>query len=77
MAISVPTMRCIGNIVTGDDNQTQMTIDAGVLINLNKAIQSNKKTIRKEACWILSNITAGSADQVQQCLDLGLLDKLI
>jgi hypothetical protein len=31
VAIAVPTLRCIGNIVTGDDNQTQMAINAGVL----------------------------------------------
>jgi hypothetical protein len=28
-------------------------------------------------CWTLSNITAGSVEQIQQCLDLGVVDKLI
>jgi importin subunit alpha-6/7 len=77
VAIAVPTLRCIGNIVTGDDMQTQMAINAGVLNNLNELIYSKKKTIRKEVCWTLSNITAGSVDQIQQCLDLGIIDKLI
>ena len=77
VAIAVPTLRCIGNIVTGDDQQTQMAINAGVLINLNQLIFSKKKTIRKEVCWTLSNITAGSVEQIQQCLDMGLVDKLI
>ena len=77
VAIAVPTLRCIGNIVTGDDNQTQMAINAGVLNNLNELIYSKKKTIRKEVCWSLSNITAGSVEQIQQCLDLGIIDKLI
>ncbi len=37
----------------------------------------SKKTVRKEVCWSLSNITAGSSDQIQQCLDIGIIDKLI
>lgn len=36
-----------------------------------------KKTVRKEVCWSLSNITAGTPDQIQLCLDLGIIDKLI
>ena len=33
--------------------------------------------MRKEVCWTLSNITAGNPEQIQQCLDLGIIDKLI
>jgi hypothetical protein len=44
---------------------------------LNELIFSKKKTVRKEVCWTLSNITAGSAGQIQQCLDIGIVDKLI
>lgn len=28
-------------------------------------------------CWSLSNITAGNPSQIQACLDLGIIDKLI
>lgn len=77
VAISVPCLRSIGNIVTGDDTQTQMVIDSGALAALNELIYNKKKTVRKEVCWSLSNITAGSTDQIQQCLDIGIIDKLI
>ena len=62
IAISVPCLRSIGNIVTGDDDQTQTVIDAGALIALNELIYNKKKTVRKEVCWTLSNITAGSVE---------------
>ena len=52
-------------------------INAGALIALNELIYNKKKTIRKEVCWSLSNITAGSTSQIQQCLDIGIIDKLI
>ena len=77
VAISVPCLRSIGNIVTGTDDQTQLVINAGALAALNELIYSKKKTVRKEVCWSLSNITAGSTDQIQQCIDIGVVDKLI
>lgn len=70
-------MRTIGNIVTGDDQQTQVVINAGVLEALNHIIYHKKKTVRKEVCWSLSNITAGNPAQIQLCLNLGIIDKLI
>lgn len=54
-----------------------MAINAGVLETLNEIIYHKKKTVRKEVCWSLSNITAGSAAQIQMCLNLGIIDKLI
>eukprot|EP01083_Nonionella_stella_P182032 653826_1 len=49
--IKVPALRCIGNIVTGDDAQTQAVLDAGVLEALAELIHHEKKSIRKEAFW--------------------------
>lgn len=31
--------------------------------------QHNKKAIRKEACWIVSNITAGNNNQISLVID--------
>jgi len=62
VAVAIPCLRTIGNIVTGDDSQTQVAIEAGLVPALNEIIQHPKKTVRKESCWVLSNITAGSED---------------
>ena len=77
VAISVPCLRTVGNIVTGDDDQTQIAIDNGALQALNAIICHKKKTVRKEVCWTLSNITAGSDKQIQTCIELGIVHKLI
>jgi hypothetical protein len=39
-------------------------IEAGALDALNEIIYNKKKTVRKEVCWTLSNITAGSTEQI-------------
>lgn len=36
-----------------------------------------KKNIRKEACWTISNITAGTADQIQAVISAGVFPRLI
>ncbi len=62
--IQVACLRTIGNILTGDDAQTQMTIEAGALNCMARLLSHERKAVRKEVCWCLSNITAGSAMQI-------------
>ncbi|KAL3772551.1 hypothetical protein ACHAWU_006749 [Discostella pseudostelligera] len=40
-------------------------------------LSSPKKGIRKEACWTISNITAGSKDQIQSVIDNNIIPPLI
>jgi len=58
-------LRAVGNIVTGDDLQTQVVLNCSVLPCLLSLLGSPKETIRKEACWTISNITAGNKNQIQ------------
>jgi importin subunit alpha-2 len=58
-------LRAVGNIVTGDDLQTQVVLNCSVLPCLLTLLGSPKETIRKEACWTISNITAGNKNQIQ------------
>ncbi len=49
----------------------------GCLPLMSKLLQSNKESIKKEACWTLSNITAGTEEQVQAVIDAGLFPAVI
>jgi importin subunit alpha-6/7 len=70
-------LRSVGNIVTGDDVQTQVVISSGVLPALLTLLASPKEGIRKEACWTISNITAGNSTQIQSVIDANLFPPLI
>ncbi|EIE22441.1 importin alpha [Coccomyxa subellipsoidea C-169] len=76
--VLVPALRTVGNIVTGDDLQTQVIINCGSLSCLLHLLKtSQKKSIKKEACWTISNITAGTKEQIQAVIDADLILPLV
>lgn len=76
-AVQTPALRSVGNIVTGDDLQTQVIIASGALTPLLALLSSPKDGIKKEACWTISNITAGSSHQIQAVIDANIIPPLI
>ena len=77
-SVLVPALRTVGNIVTGDDYQTQIIINCHALKALLGLLAGDyKKTIKKEACWTISNITAGNKDQIQAIIDEGIVPPLV
>jgi len=72
-----PALRTIGNIVTGDDNQTQYVINMGVLKHLQSLLNDSRPPIKREACWTISNVTAGSKDQIEAVINGNLIPGLI
>jgi HEAT repeat protein len=77
-AVLIPALRTVGNIVTGDDYQTQIIINCRALpCLLDLLTGEHKKSIKKEACWTVSNITAGNKDQIQAVIDDKLIPPLI
>ncbi|GMI69458.1 IMPORTIN ALPHA, IMPORTIN ALPHA ISOFORM 1, importin alpha isoform 1 [Hibiscus trionum] len=76
--VLIPALRTVGNIVTGDDMQTQCIISHQALPRLlNLLTNDYKKSIKKEACWTISNITAGIADQIQAVIEAGIIAPLV
>lgn len=70
-------LRAVGNIVTGDDAQTQLILNCNALPCILHLLSSSKETIRKEACWTVSNIAAGNREQIQAVIDAGIFPVLI
>jgi len=76
-SVQTPALRTVGNIVTGDDIQTQIVINVSALPCLLALLASPKKGIRKESCWTISNITAGNKGQIQAVIDANIIGPLI
>lgn len=69
-------LQVLGNVACGDDRQTQVVIDSDALPCLRALLSSQDRGIRKEVCWIVSNITE-SSHQVQDVLDADILPPLL
>jgi len=58
--------------------QTQIIINCAALPSLLRLLtEPHKKSIKKEACWTLSNIAAGTSSQIQALFDAGLVPPLL
>ncbi|KAG2355559.1 hypothetical protein BDR07DRAFT_1540692, partial [Suillus spraguei] len=75
-SIQMTTLRSIGNIVTGNDLWTQV-IASGTLLALLSLLSFPKEGIRKEACWMVSKITARSPPQIQVAIDANIISPVI
>lgn len=76
-AVLIPALRTVGNIVTGDDAQTDSIILAGGLTHLRALLVHPRKNTVKEAAWAISNITAGNTEQIQHVINAGILPSLV
>jgi hypothetical protein len=75
--IQLSCLRVVGNIASGNANQTQSLVDMNILNYLKKAITSKAKFIRKEGTWIVSNIAAGTQRQIESLISENYLPTLI
>ncbi|TVU20982.1 hypothetical protein EJB05_30590, partial [Eragrostis curvula] len=77
-SVIVPSLRVVGNIATGNDEQTQFIVDHQALPCLLSILVTNKnKSIMKEACWTISNITAGTKEQIQAVISANIIGPLV
>ena len=67
----LPALQTVGNIVTGIEMQIQVILDwrdhLPAVPAEDRAAQT--KSIKKKACWTISNITAGTKEQIQAFFD--------
>jgi len=66
--ILIPALRTVGNFVTGTTEQTQMVVDAGILEVCGKLLYHPRQCIRKETCWLVSNVAAGTTAQINKVI---------
>ena len=77
LGVAVPALRTLGGVLTGDDQQTQVAVDSGIIPQLGKMLKAANATVRKEAAWALSNITAGNVEQINAVIRAQIMETLI
>ena len=83
IGISHATIRIFASIASQDDRKTQYIVNLGILSQINDLLQkhvqtkSKNVTVIKEACWLVSNITAGTKEQISSVFDANLIPILV
>jgi hypothetical protein len=73
-SVMMPAIRTVGNFAVSSAGATQAIVEMGVLQLMAPLMQPHvERLIRKECCWTLSNLAAGTHAQVQAVLDSGLM----
>lgn len=54
-----------------------MILNCSVLPCLIHLLNASKDSIRKEACWTVSNVTAGNRTQIQSVIDANVFPVLV
>ncbi len=76
--VLTPALKTVGNIVSGDDRQTDEIVELRVLPVISALLSHEEKDIKKEACWTLSNILCGTQNCVEAVIECdGLIRRLI
>jgi importin subunit alpha-1 len=75
-AIESPALRCLGNILTGDDHQTALAIEHGAITvlcaMLRAQVPNPRSETQKEILWTLSSIAGGNEQQINALLQAGV-----
>lgn len=74
--VFVPSLRCLGNILTSDDSQiVEKAIFLGALKQMSAILYSSNSGLIKECCWALSNICAGPPDHISLLVNDPIFDR--
>eukprot|EP00253_Pinus_taeda_P002628 PITA_02628 len=77
--VVIPALETVGNIVNGEDVQTQVIIENQALPSILHLLttKGTNTTIVREACWTISNITSGTKGQIQAVIDAQIFPPLL
>eukprot|EP00727_Mastigamoeba_balamuthi_P011092 m51a1_g6605 putative protein (538) ;mRNA; f:8864-10990 len=77
-SIAMPALRTVGNVLASTHEMTQMMLDVGVLEYLCVlTARSARRHLRKEACWAVSNIAAGTHTHIDCLLRSNILPSIV
>ncbi|KIO28511.1 hypothetical protein M407DRAFT_71674, partial [Tulasnella calospora MUT 4182] len=70
-------LRCLGYLVSGSDDDTDVAVEAGLLPGLLVPLETKNQYLCQLALWNASNVAAGSYSQVYALIGSGLLKPVV
>lgn len=78
--VNLLCLKILGNITTGSDQDTQLLLDNNILPILKELLihmNFDDTLFLKQILWIISNIVAGTKNQVKQVLQYDIIPKIV
>lgn len=75
--VLTPALRTIGNIVLGFEGEVEQMLNLDVLTKVKPLLEHPDATIRREVCWMVSNIAGNGGPEAEAVLDAGFLPMLL
>jgi hypothetical protein len=75
--VQLASIRLLGNIASGTDEQTQFLVDQRIYNHFMPLLVSSRPQLRRVTLWCLSNISIGTYEQAQSILESGLMPRII
>ena len=72
-----PAVAVIGQILSASEQQADYMLAQGCIHVLELHLESANEEVRKDALFALSNLTAGSYEQVKRVMESGVLEKVL
>jgi hypothetical protein len=74
----LPLVRVIGNFIAGSTEHAQTVIGTpGFMEGIKLVLATKSHSLRRETCWIISNIAAGTREQITLLLTQSILKQVI
>lgn len=73
----LPYLHVVGSTVSGGDDQTEQVLNKNCLVGLLASLGDQRRAVRKQAAWAISNIAAGNKHQVQRLVDGNFVPPLV
>ncbi|KAL4472525.1 hypothetical protein ABPG74_018474 [Tetrahymena malaccensis] len=70
-------IRTLANMSSGNEFQTDQLLQKDIYSYLNRFLEHPKESIRKDVCWLISNLSAGNPSQIDVFLNKNMLQTLI
>jgi len=71
--IALPCLRVLGLITVGKEEEVEEIIKANGLEALKELLGSSSSSLRKESCWVISNIALGPLHHIKEIIRLEII----
>jgi importin subunit alpha-1 len=75
--VVTPALRIVGNFAMGGDLLTQAVLNEGALHGVRPLMSNSQLEVRKEACWVVRHVCAGTPGHIQMVFESNLFPALI